>query len=670
MRTPFLFRTALLALILFLSNHQARAVISLEQALDPRGFTHATLSPDGKHIAMIGFSNLVYGLFLTNVEQKSIQLLIEGKRVEEGHWAFDKNPLDVIWITNELMLVNYGPQLESITLEGKRVAEIGWSASGTVEILGKAESEQADSTTFLMSIGSDRNEIGLADAKTGKISKFKLPPGGKLIKWAFDRHGQFRAATLLNSAFWKDASSISHWYKASANAEWEKLAEFKISDDYWSPMFVPDEPNSLIVSDNSLRDTRAIFRYDIKQRALVDMLAGHPTQDIIDVSGLGNAAFRSVRTNGMISQGYWFDPVWQRVQTAVDQALPKRINVLSGNPNQRVLIYSYADVDPGTWYLLDLQTHALNEIARVRHAVDPAQMQPMQAINYPARDGLVIPAWLTQPSPANRQSTGAQPTVVLVHGGPIARDYWQWDKEVQLLVSHGYVVFQPQFRGSAGFGKKFTRAGYGQWDLTMQDDITAGVEYLIKQGTADPKRICISGASYGGYAALWGLIKTPNLYQCGISFAGVVDIEYMFHDSSDTNSDKVGREWRRVQIGDAKQDKEKFDQVSPLKHSDKIVAPVLLMHGEQDQRVPIAHAQKMKRALEQNHKVVEWLTFDDEGHGLYYLENEYRYFKKMLPFLDKYIGPGTGKASPAKPETSAASAPAEATNPLPNAPPK
>lgn len=658
MRIPPLLHLVTLVLPLLQGTPAATAAPSIWQAVDPGGFKHATLSPDGKHIAMIGYSGLNHGLYLTEVDSKNTKLLIAGRRVEEGFWTFNKEPLNVIWITNDLLLVDYGPQLESITLSGKKVAEIGWAVKSGVAILGKAEPDKPDSTTFLMISDASNNEISLADAKTGKSTKFKQPTSGKMIAWAFDRHGQLRAATMLNSSFWQDASSISNWYKASAGAEWEKLAEYKVGDNFWTPLHVPDEPDSLIISDNGNRDTQGIFRYHTRQRATVELLAGHPTQDIISARGLDKASFTSVVTNGMIPQHYWFDADWQKVQKSVDQALPKRVNILSGDPKNRVLIHSTADVDPGTWYLMDVANSSISEIAQVRHAINPEQMLPMQAINYPASDGLSIPAWLTRPA---GQASTPRPTVVLVHGGPIARDYWYWDPDVQLLAGRGYVVFQPQFRGSSGFGEKFMRAGFGQWGLAMQDDITAGVEYLIKQGIADPKRICIYGASYGGYAALWGLVKTPNLYQCGISFAGVVDIEYMFRDSSDVNSERLGREWRRVIIGDLQQDKDKFDKVSPLKHADKITAPVLLIHGDNDQRVPIAHAKKMKRALEQHNRPPEWLVFENEGHGIRYIKNRKTYFETVLKFLDKHIGPAKDKATPTT-QVTEATGPAAAGN--------
>jgi dipeptidyl aminopeptidase/acylaminoacyl peptidase len=162
----------------------------------------------------------------------------------------------------------------------------------------------------------------------------------------------------------------------------------------------------------------------------------------------------------------------------------------------------------------------------------------------------------------------------------------------------------------------------------------------------------VYGASYGGYAALWGLVKTPQLYRCGVSFAGVTDLELMFKDASDRNASKVVTELMRARVGDTIVNKQQFDAVSPLRHAARITAPVLLMHGELDRRVPIIHGTKFRQALKDNGKQVEWLTFADEGHTIAQTANQRLYFKTLLQFLDKHIGPG---ASPAP-----ASAPAPA----------
>ncbi|MQA22021.1 alpha/beta hydrolase family protein [Rugamonas rivuli] len=602
--------------------------LTIDQAVNPLGTQALTLSPDGKHIVGIGYNGTNTSLILYDTETLTPRLLSEGKRVMEGYWIFHKAPRAVSWVDNEVLAVDYGIEAESIQLDGKKVADLGEA------VIGNAERGNALSPNLLVYTDQEDGDVGLVNARTGAMKKFSYPRG-KAIKWAFDKRGELRAVTLVNSAFWKDVSKVSNWYKRSAGAEWEKLAEFAVTDDYWMPMYVPDEADTLVVSSRSGRDTYAIYAYDTKNRALGELMAGHPTQDILDVNGIDQTSFEQVTTRGMMPQQVWFNPAWHAVQLAIDKALPQRYNQITGNPKGMVLVHSSSDIDPGSWYLVDMATGMMRLVAVAKPKLAGADMRPMETLTYAAADGLNIPAFLTRPA----GKKGAVPLVVLIHGGPTARDYWGWNAEVQILAAHGYAVFQPQFRGSSGFGRRFQEAGFGQWGLAMQDDISAGVEYLIKQGIADPKRICIAGASYGGYAALWGLVKTPDLYQCGVSFAGVSDIEFMFHDSSDRTGSKVMREMMLAHIGDARSNKVRFDDVSPLKHADRIKAPVLIMHGEDDVRVPIAHGQKMKKALEAQQKKVQWLAFEEEGHGLHYVRNEVIYYNTLLEFLDKYIGP-------------------------------
>jgi dipeptidyl aminopeptidase/acylaminoacyl peptidase len=218
-------------------------------------------------------------------------------------------------------------------------------------------------------------------------------------------------------------------------------------------------------------------------------------------------------------------------------------------------------------------------------------------------------------------------------------------------------VLQPQFRGSTGFGHKFELAGYRQWGLAMQDDVTAGVKEMVARGVADPARICIFGGSYGGYAALWGLVKTPTLYRCGISLAGVSDIGEMFSDWSDTNDSEVGKEFRRFAVGDADTMAAQFDAVSPEKHADQIQVPVLLAHGTNDHRVPAGHSKRMEAALEKAHKSVETHWYSGEGHGLSKGADLKDFNAALLDFLDRNIGPASplaGRSAAIDPAASAA----------------
>ncbi|GAB3255609.1 alpha/beta hydrolase family protein [Chitinimonas naiadis] len=596
----------------------------------------ARLSPDGKHIAAIGYKGRNTGLVLIDADTLDSRLLVSGSIGEAGFSVYRKNPQNVLWVSNDLLAVSYGARAESMDLNGNKVADIG------AGIIGKAEEDNPESTTLLVFTTGPVPEVAKADARTGKVTNFRIPTSGTAMGWAFDKHGELRALTMHSSSLWQSTTTISNWYKPRGDAPWEKLADFKLTDNFWVPISVPEQDNQLIVSSSIGRDTKAVFEYDTRKRQIGDLLVGHPTQDILNASGIQSGELRSVTTNGMKTRRYWLDPRWGSIQEAVDKALPNRINALSGNPDTRVLVRSFSDTDPGQWLLLDVADMSTRLIAKAKPQIDPAQMRPMEIISYPAKDGMKIPAYLTRPS----DSKTPQPLVVSIHGGPVARDDWEWNAEVQILASRGYAVLQPQFRGSSGFGRKFMEAGFGQWGLAMQDDITAGVQYLIDQGIADPDRICIYGASYGGYAALYGLVKTPQLYRCGVSFAGVSDLEYFFKDASDRNENSVARELMQSWVGDSKQDQAKFAEVSPLKRAKEIQVPVLLLHGTADMRVPLSHSRQMVRALESFKKPCEWYVFPGEAHGLERQANKQLYYEKLLTFLEKHLGPTPQSATP------------------------
>jgi dipeptidyl aminopeptidase/acylaminoacyl peptidase len=218
---------------------------------------------------------------------------------------------------------------------------------------------------------------------------------------------------------------------------------------------------------------------------------------------------------------------------------------------------------------------------------------------------------------------------------------WEWDPEAAYLASLGYAVLQPEFRGSRGWGRRAFEASWKQWGRTMQDDLNDGVDDLVKRGIADPARVCIMGASYGGYAVMEGLARDPDRWKCGVDWVGVTDITYMFDVTwSDTwNSDwmKYGA---REMIGDPDKDAALLKAVSPLQNASRIKAPVLMAYGGQDHRVPAIHGERMRDALTKNGVPVEWVLYEDEGHGFMVEATRYDFYTRVAKFLDAQIGSG------------------------------
>lgn len=595
---------------------------------------HAELSPDGRHVVALTRGPTGQSVMLIKTDDLSHRIIDTQRMASFGHARYLKRPRRVTWLSDTLLGVSYGFEAEALDLDGKRVVDLG------VEIIGKLAPSDPTSPLVLVYDDEDREKVAVYNLQTRKSQRLSYPMSGTLRRWIFDEHGELRAVTLADSSYSSEKTLVSHWYRSPLTQQWEKLLEGKADDLPWRPLAVEAGRNRLVVASREGRETYGVFSYDPVKRQLGELLAGHPTEDIqVDDDRLQATHFQSVTTFGMKPTRYWFDERWAALQAGVDAALPKRINWLSGDPKGMVLVYSYADVDPGRWLLLDARTMSMRVVLERNGHIKPAEMRPMAVIRYAAADGLTIPAYLTRPADSGHPA----PMVVMIHGGPEARDEWSWDAGVQLLAARGYAVFQPQFRGSTGFGKSFEKAGEGQWGLAMQDDITAGVEHLIATGVADRDRICIYGTSYGGYAALWGLIKTPKLYRCGVSLAGVTDIGERLTDWSDTNANKFARESLRRDI--EKQGRSSLDEVSPVRHAQKIEAPVLLAHGDSDIRVPIGHSKRMMKALDKHKKPYEWLPIPDEGHGMYYVKSQLLFDEALIKFIDKHIGTPRPKAA-------------------------
>ncbi|HZV65025.1 MAG TPA: prolyl oligopeptidase family serine peptidase, partial [Telluria sp.] len=245
-----------------------------------------------------------------------------------------------------------------------------------------------------------------------------------------------------------------------------------------------------------------------------------------------------------------------------------------------------------------------------------------------------IPAYLTVPAGAKKNL----PMVVLVHGGPWLRGgTWSWNPEVQFLASRGYVVLQPEFRGSAGFGSRHFQAGWKQWGLAMQNDVADGARWAIASGLADPKRICIAGGSYGGYSALMGLINDPELFKCGIEWAGVTDIDLMYSVHWSDIPDDYKRHGMPALVGDRIGDAAQLKAASPLENAARIRQPLLMAYGGWDLRVPIVHGEKFRDAVRQRNNKVEWVVYPDEGHGWRKPENQVDFWTRVEAFLQRNL---------------------------------
>ena len=295
------------------------------------------------------------------------------------------------------------------------------------------------------------------------------------------------------------------------------------------------------------------------------------------------------------------------------------------------LVAVWSDRNPGDFYVFDTSNNKADYLLSASDWIDPAALASVKPISFKARDGLEIQGYLTSPVGAEARNA---PLIILIHGGPFGiYDVWGFDTEAQMLAAHGYAVLQVNYRGSGNHGSGFERAGKREWGGKMQDDITDATKWAIQQGIADPARICLYGASYGGYASLMGVAKEPDLYRCAAGYVGAYDLPSM-HTAGDIQERKSGENFVYEWIGP----KEELAAVSPNRIANRIKAPVFLAAGGQDQRTPMKHTEMMEKALRAANVPVEAVYYPTEGHGFYKVENQREYYGKLLTFFQRHLG--------------------------------
>ncbi len=351
------------------------------------------------------------------------------------------------------------------------------------------------------------------------------------------------------------------------------------------------------------------------------------------------------RNDGLVAMGIYgdegsytfFEPQLESAWGVMRRGLADRrlsIGSFSGD-YKTMVIYSEGPTDAGTWFLYDADARSVSVVGRAYPDVPTEAIAPIVALDYAAEDGMQLRGYLTLPP---GRDASKLPLVVLPHGGPQSRDYLTFDWWAQAMASRGYAVFQPQFRGSDGFGEAYLQAGYGEWGRKMQTDVSDGVAFLAEEGVIDPKRVCIVGASYGGYAALRGMATEPDLYRCAVSVAGVADLpEMLKSEARDTgyaaeSRNPVIRYWNRYMGAQGRNDATLVG-LSPSRSAAAFQGPVLLIHGRDDTVVPLAQSEIMNRALRAAGKDVEFLTLDGEDHWLSYAPTRLRTLQATVDFL-------------------------------------
>jgi dienelactone hydrolase len=468
--------------------------------------------------------------------------------------------------------------------------------------------------------------LKIVDVTTG-TTRTMLSDAPRADSWMFDAQGRARIAT-----FTKEGTTT--WWWAGLDGKW---AEISKSPTYEQP-FTPSH-----VDGQGFMELRRF-----------DFTSGKPEPTpILQTPGFdaGVGVMRETESGKVVgllvhtdaTTQIWLDPVMKAMQEKVDAKFPSSLNFIACrrcDGTKPVLVFTRTDRDPGNYVLWRPKENSWSLVGEVKPEIQPERMSPLEFHRTKARDGRDLPVWVTRPASTSGPTSKAAPlpAVVLVHGGPFIRaGDWRWHAESQFLASRGYVVIEPEFRGSVGYGDEHFRAGWKQWGSGMQNDVADSLAFAVKSGWVDPKRVCIMGWSFGGYATLMGMVREPSLYQCGIAGAAPSDLRFIYDFHWSDESDEGRRYHLPSMMGDLTKDAALLASASAVDQAHKITKPLLLVHGARDKRVPIEHGDAMLTALRKAGKQVEWVRYADEGHSFIYDENKFDFYSRVEKFLAQHL---------------------------------
>jgi dipeptidyl aminopeptidase/acylaminoacyl peptidase len=470
-------------------------------------------------------------------------------------------------------------------------------------------------------------DVYLLNAKTGDLTMVAENPGN-ITGWITDHAGKLRVAISA------DGVNTSILFRENETEKFRTVLTTSFKETL-SPMFFTFDNQNLFALSNIGRDKTALVEFDPRTGQELRVIYAHAD---VDIEGADYSKKRKVLTTVFYQtdrqQQYFLDDETKGIRKRISENIPEyEFYITRRNKSEdKLLIYATSDRYYGGYYFYDVQKSEVRKMSDIKPWLKEENMASMKPISYKSRDGLTIHGYLTLPKGLPAQNL---PVVINPHGGPWHRDSWGFNPEVQFLANRGYAVLQMNFRGSTGYGRKFWEASFKQWGRTMQDDITDGVKWLMQQGIADSTRIAIYGGSYGGYATLAGITKTPELYACAVDYVGVSNM-FTFMNTIPPYWEPYRAMFYEM-VGDPKKDSLMLAEVSPALHTDKIRCPLLVVQGANDPRVNKAESDQIVESLRKRGVVVDYIVKDNEGHGFYNQENQFEFCRAMENFFDKHL---------------------------------
>lgn len=583
------------------------------------------ISPDGKHFSFMAPYESRMNIFVQKAgSKKAERLTSETDRDIAGYfWANDNR---ILFLKDNGGDENYA--LFGVDIDGKNQKCLTCFENVRTQIIDDLE-DQPDEVI----IGLNKRNPMVFDPyrlniKTGEMVMLAENPGN-IQGWMTDHEGKLRVAFAI-----VDGVNTQILYRETETDEFRPVLTTSFKETM-GPEFFTFDNKYLYATSNINRDKQAAVIFDPSTGKEIEVLYEN---DNYDVSGIAYSRKRKVITAAVYTswkrERHFFDDESKALFSRLENELKGyEISISASNKAEdKYIVRTYSDRSLGAYYFYDKKKDELTKIQDVSPWIDENQMAEIKPISYRSRDGLIIHGYLTLPKGVEAKNL---PVIVNPHGGPWARDNWGFNPEVQFLANRGYAVLQMNFRGSTGYGRKFWEASFKQWGLNMQNDITDGVYWLIEQGIADPERIAIYGASYGGYATLQGLVVTPTLYAAAVDYVGVSNL-FTFMNT-------IPPYWKPLldmmyeMVGHPEKDAVQMEATSPALNAHRIMTPLFVAQGANDPRVNIAESDQIVEAMRKRGVEVEYMVKDNEGHGFSNEENRFDFYRAMEAFLAKHI---------------------------------
>jgi acetyl esterase/lipase len=646
-----------LCLLSFVSGFSTADSASVEDFIRYATYDDIYLSPMGSHMAVTHRRD--------STEMLSVFRLPSFELVSSTRYASGLGISQILWASEERMLIqparrhptrdNYKiptGELAAMDVDGKN-RDVLWGYNAGRDRMSLA-SQRGGSVTWARVIDlmpedpnrvliqnggyglsgmkeGIRNEAFILDVRNGDAQSIARSP----IREAYFVPDEDHQVNLLAG---QNAAGDFEVYMRKPGEPFELLRTTKLNDGAISPWAHSQQTGYYYFLDSAIKPTRGLIEWNPTSNDLHEVFR-HSDVDIADIFAAPSSRIWAIKYFDHFPYYHYPEPEHPLVDLhkALKTMFPEEdVAIVDATDDLKLaLAFANGPKNPGTYFLLDVEKRALIEELEVRPWLRDTTLANVEPIEVTVRDGLSVRSYLTLPQGQAAGDGEALPMIVLVHGGPHGPyDTWGFDTEAQLFASQGYAVLQVNYRGSGGRGVEFMAAGYGKWGAEMQDDITDTVRYTIAEGIADPERICIYGASYGGYAAMAGAYRDPDLYQCAVGYVGVYDLPMMFK-KGDIPDREAGINFLKEALGT---DSDDLRARSPSHNADRIKAATMLIHGKLDERAPYAHAVAMRKALTAAGNPPEWLIENREGHGFRDHDNRVALYTKLLDFFDEHIG--------------------------------